>query len=71
MENEEKLQSIRKRIAMLREVLADPTMLTEIQIDGLSEKLDRREVREELKELEAEEARLTGNASRLYGIRLN
>ena len=68
---EEKLASVRARIKMLREVLSDPSLMTEIAIDGLSEKVNRADLRAELKELEEEEARLSGSTSRLYGIKLN
>lgn len=66
----EKLESVRKRIALLRKALEDPSMLTEITVDGINEKFDRAQARQELKELECEEARLTGRSSRIYGIRL-
>lgn len=66
-EREERLASIRRRIKILREVLEDPSLLTEITIDGISERFDRAQAREELKELEIEESRLT-RGSRLYQV---
>lgn len=66
-EREERLASIRRRIKILREALEDPSLLTEITIDGISERFDRAQAREELKELEVEESRLT-RSSRLYKV---
>ena len=66
-EREERLESIRRRIKILREALEDPSLLTEITIDGISERFDRAQAREELKELEIEESRLT-RGSRLYQV---
>lgn len=66
-EKEERLASIRRRIKILREALEDPSLLTEITIDGISERFDRAQAREELKELEIEELRLT-RCSRLYKV---
>ena len=66
-EKEERLESIRRRIKILREALEDPSLLTEITIDGISERFDRAQAREELKELEVEESRLT-RSSRLYKV---
>lgn len=66
-EREERLESIRRRIKILREALEDPSLLTEITIDGISERFDRSQAREELKELEVEESRLT-RSSRLYKV---
>lgn len=66
-EREERLASVRRRIKILREALEDPTMLTELTIDGVSERFDRAQAREELKELELEESRLT-RPSRLYQV---
>lgn len=69
MIDSEKLNSVRRRIKILRDALEDPSMLTEITVDGVNEKFDRAQARAELKELEAEESRLTGQTSRIYGIR--
>ncbi len=66
-EKEERLASIRRRIKILREALEDPSLLTEITIDGISERFDRAQAREELKELEIEESRLA-RGSRLYQV---
>ena len=66
-EREERLESIRRRIKILREALEDPSLLTEITIDGISERFDRAQAREELKELEIEESCLT-RGSRLYQV---
>ena len=66
-EREERLASIRRRIKILREALEDPSLLTEITIDGISERFDRAQAREELKELEIEESRLA-RGSRLYQV---
>lgn len=69
MIDSEKLNSVRRRIKILRDALEDPSMLTEITVDGVNEKFDRAQARVELKELEAEESRLMGQTSRIYGIR--
>ena len=66
-EKEERLASIRRRIKILREALEDTSLLPEITIDGISERFDRAQAREELKELEIEESRLT-RGSRLYQV---
>lgn len=66
-DKEERLASVRRRIKILREALEDPTLLTELTIDGVSERFDRAQAREELKELELEESRLT-RPSRLYQV---
>lgn len=66
-EREERLASVRRRIKILREALEDPTLLTELTIDGVSERFDRAQAREELKDLELEESRLT-RPSRLYQV---
>lgn len=70
MRNEdlERLQSIRRRIRNLREALEDPTLLTTVAIDGVSETVDRAGLRAELKELEEEEGRLSGATSRVQTI---
>lgn len=64
-----KLESIQRRIKLLRAALEDESLLTEVSVDGVSERMDRAQVVAELKDLEAEEARLTGRSRRLYGIR--
>lgn len=69
--NAERLASIQRRIANIRAALEDPSFLTEIQIDGVAETMDRRALREELRELETEEALLTGTRSRIYGVSFN
>lgn len=69
--DEEKLASIRRRIKTLRDALEDPTLLTELTIDGVSERFDRAQARAELKELEDEEARLTGRKARAFGVRFH
>ena len=51
-----------------RATLEDPSLVTEITIDGVAEKVDRQALREELRELEYEEGLLTGSRSRLYGV---
>ena len=66
-DQQEKLESVRRRIKILREALEDPSLLTELTIDGVSERFDRAQAREELKELELEESRLT-RPSRLYQV---
>lgn len=70
MATDERLANVRERIRLIREALADPSTLSEITIDGVTEKFDRTALRAELRELEVEEARLTGSGGRLYGIRL-
>ena len=70
----EKLANTRQRIASIRETLANPTFFSEITIDGVSEKIDRKALREELAELEAEEQRLldqiNGVNPKLFGIQM-
>lgn len=70
-DQQEKLESVRRRIKILREALEDPTMLTELTIDGVSERFDRAQARAELKELEEEEARLSGRKQRAFGVRFH
>lgn len=48
---------------MLRDVLSEPSALSEIAIDGVSEKIPRVQLVQELKELEAEELSLMMKAS--------
>lgn len=66
-DKEERLASVRRRIKLLRDALEDPTLLTEVTIDGVAERFDRAQARAELKELELEEERLT-RPSRLYSV---
>ncbi len=66
-DKEERLASVRRRIKLLRDALEDPTLLTEITIDGVAERFDRAQARAELRELELEEERLT-RPSRLYSV---
>lgn len=63
-----KLASVQKRLSIIRAALEDPSLVTEITIDGVAEKVDRKALREELRELEYEEGLLTGSRSRLYGV---
>lgn len=71
---EERLESVRNRIRMLRDVLSDPSALSEIAIDGVSEKIPRAQLVQELKELEAEELSLmmkaSGRPSRIFKVDL-
>ncbi|MBQ2791331.1 MAG: hypothetical protein IJE97_16970 [Thermoguttaceae bacterium] len=67
-ENSERLNSIRRRIKMLRAALEDPTLLTSVSVDGVAETFDRASAREELRELELEEGRLSGATSRVQTI---
>lgn len=71
---EERLESVRNRIRMLRDVLSDPSALSEIAIDGVSEKIPRAQLVQELKELEAEEQSLmmkaSGRPSRIFKVDL-
>lgn len=69
--NAEKLASIRRRIINIRTALEDPSFLTEITIDGVAEKMNRRDLIAELKDLENQEALLTGTRSRIYGVSFN
>lgn len=68
----EKLANTRQRIALIRETLANPTFFTEISIDGVSEKIDRKALQEELVALEAEEQKLidqiNGVNPKLFGV---
>ena len=71
---QERLESVRNRIRILRDVLADPSSLSEIAIDGVSEKVQRAQLVQELKELEAEELSLmmkaSGRPSRIFKVDL-
>ena len=71
---EERLESVRNRIRMLRDVLSDPSALSEIAIDGVSEKTPRAQLVQELKELEAEELSLVqkaaGRSARIFKVDL-
>lgn len=71
---EERLTSVRARIAVVRAALEDPTTLSDVSIDGASERFDRRALREELKELEAQEVALenqiAGRSTRVYKVDL-
>lgn len=71
---EERLESVRNRIRMLRDVLSDPSALSEIAIDGVSEKIPRAQLVQELKELETEELSLmmkaSGRPSRIFKVDL-
>ena len=69
--NAEKLASIRRRIINIRTALEDPSFLTEITIDGVAEKMNRRDLIAELKDLENQEALLIGTRSRIYGVSFN
>lgn len=68
----DRLESVKRRIKLLRDALEDESTLSEISIDGVTEKFDRASMRAELRELEEEEARLEALASgrnpRLFGI---
>lgn len=70
----ERLESVRNRIRILRDALADPSALSEIAIDGVSEKIPRADLVRELKELEAEELSLVqkaaGRSSRVFKVDL-
>ncbi len=70
----DRLESVRKRIAIIRQVLEDPSTISEITIDGVAEKIDRVTLRQELKELEIEEtalaAKVAGRSNRVFGISL-
>lgn len=71
---QEKLENTQTRIRVIRETLADTSYLSDITIDGVSEKIDRKALREELKELEEEEMKLqnalNGVNSKLFGIQM-
>lgn len=70
----ERLESVRKRITIVRGILEDASTLSEITVDGVGEKFDRAALRAELRELEAEEDRLTaaaeGRSPRLFRVRI-
>lgn len=68
--NAERLASIRRRIAVIREALEDPTLITNLAIDGVSETFDRAALRAELKELEFEERQTTGDFQRVFSVGL-
>ena len=72
---QERLESVRQRIRILRDVLSDPSSLSEIAIDGVSEKVQRSQLVKELKELEIEEStllsQLSGRSSRLFKVDLH
>lgn len=70
----ERLESVQARIRILRDALADPSALSEIAIDGVSEKIPRADLVRELKELEAEELSLVqkaaGRSARIFKVDL-
>lgn len=68
--DDERLASVRRRIATIREALEDPTLITSVSVDGVSETIDRADLRKELKELELEEQQLTGAVRRVYSVGL-
>lgn len=67
---DERLASVRRRIKAIREALEDPTLLTSVSVDGVSESFDRADLRKELKELEKEEAELSGAFQRVFSVGL-
>ena len=64
----EKLESIRRRIAIIRQALESPDLITTIEIDGIAEKFDRKQLNEELRNLEWQEAVLSGKSRRAKTI---
>lgn len=60
---EERLESVRTRISAIRAILEDPTTITDITIDGISERIDRRALIEELRMLERQELQLLNGTS--------
>ena len=60
---EDRLSSVRKRISAIRAILEDPTTITDITIDGISERIDRRALIEELRMLERQELQLLNGTS--------
>lgn len=71
---DDRLQSVRKRIAIIRQALEDPTTVSNFSIDGLDEKFNRADLRNELKDLESQELALLrqiqGSPARIHGISL-
>ena len=71
---QERLASVRARITVLRDALADPSSLSEISIDGVSEKIPRADLVKELTQLEREELtlmnELAGVSSRVFRVDL-
>ena len=67
---EDRLESVRARIAVIRGILADTTYLTEVSIDGISERIDRRALADELRILERQEIQLMygSSASRFKNV---
>lgn len=65
-----RLISIQTRIAAIRSLLEDPSSLTNVSAAGVSETIDRRALNEELKDLERQEAYLTGTSNKIVGIDL-
>ena len=69
---EERLTSVRARIAVVRAALEDASTLSDVSIVGASERFDRRALRDELKELEAQETSLlnqiAGRSTRVYRV---
>lgn len=63
-----KLESIRRRIAIIRQALESPDLITTIEIDGITEKVDRKQLNEELRDLEWQEAVLSGKSRRAKTI---
>lgn len=65
-----RLLSIQTRITNIRNLLEDASSLTSVSSAGVSESIDRRALNEELKDLERQEAFLTGESNKLIGIDL-
>lgn len=58
---QQRLQSVRSRIAIIRSVLEDANAITNVSVSGVSETVDRVSLRSELRDLEREEEFLSGH----------
>ena len=66
---EDRLLAVRARITAIREILADPAYLTDVTIDGISERINRQALGGELRDLERQEILLLrGSGSRWHNV---
>lgn len=62
------LESIQRRITLLRETLESADLMTNVSADGISETIDRKTLIKELADLERREAIMTGKYSRFHAV---
>lgn len=69
-EQNDRIASIRRRIANIRAILESPDFMIETSAGGISERIDRNALNSELRDLEFEESNLTGSNQRFTSINL-